>query len=63
MLDSDLYDTINRLLRKARSIHLEAGRAAPLLASQLRSLAASYEAEAQQLGGRSDTRRRRGLDS
>ncbi len=49
MLQEDRYDTIVRLRRKARSIALEAGRAAPTLAMQLRALAAHYEAEAEHL--------------
>jgi len=49
MLQRERYDTIVRLRRKARSIELEAGRAAPTLARQLRSLAARYEAEAEEL--------------
>ena len=49
MLERDRYDEIFRLRRKARSIELEAGRAAPTLARQLRSLAARYEAEAEEL--------------
>jgi hypothetical protein len=50
MLQRDRYDTIMQLRRKARSIELAAGRAAPTLARQLRSLAARYEAEAEELG-------------
>jgi hypothetical protein len=49
MLQRERYDEITRLRRKARSIELEAGRAAPILARQLRSLAARYEAEAEEL--------------
>jgi hypothetical protein len=49
MLERERYDEITRLRRKARSIELEAGRAAPTLARQLRSLAAHYEAEAEEL--------------
>jgi hypothetical protein len=49
MLQRERDDTIVRLRRKARSIELEAGRAAPTLARQLRSLAARYEAEAEEL--------------
>lgn len=50
MMQRERYDTILRLRRKARSIEIEAGRAAPTLARQLRSLAARYEAEAEELG-------------
>lgn len=49
MLQRERDDTIVRLRRKARSIELEASRAAPTLARQLRSLAARYEAEAVEL--------------
>jgi hypothetical protein len=59
MLDENRYDTVMRLRRKARTIALEAGRAAPTLAMQLRALAARYEAEAEELG----EDRRRPLDS
>ena len=43
------FDTVEALKRKARSIHLQAGRAAPSLAAQLRSLAALYELQADQV--------------
>ncbi len=49
MLERERYETMVRLRRKARRIELEAGRAAPTLARQLRSLAARYEAEAEEL--------------
>jgi len=52
MVEQDQYDAITRLRRKARSVALEAGRAAPLLAHQLRSLAATYEAEAERIDQR-----------
>ena len=50
MLDENRYDMVIGLRRKARTIALEAGRAAPMLALQLRALAARYEAEAEELG-------------
>ncbi|HUZ72719.1 MAG TPA: hypothetical protein VMU87_07025 [Stellaceae bacterium] len=40
---------VAQLRRKSRSVALEAGRAAPILARQLRALAARYEEEAEQL--------------
>ena len=49
MLQRERDDTIVRQRRKARGIELEASRAAPTLARQLRSLAARYEAEAVEL--------------
>lgn len=42
-------DDITRLRRKARNIEIEAARAPGVLAGQLRSLAALYHAEADQL--------------
>lgn len=56
MVNEDRDDTITRLRRKARSIALEAGRAAPVLARQLRALAAQYEAEADELDDGSERR-------
>lgn len=41
--------TIERLKRQARSMRLEAARAASVLADQLKSLAATTEAEARAL--------------
>ena len=46
---SDRLYTIERLKRQARSTALEAARATPTLAAQLKSLAESMEAEAKQL--------------
>jgi hypothetical protein len=46
MSDTRSIETIDVLKRKARSINLQAGRAAPSLARQLRSLAALYETQA-----------------
>lgn len=46
---SDQLYTIERLKRQARSIALQAARATPTLAAQLKSLAESMEAEASQL--------------
>jgi len=40
------FEASEWLKRKARSINLQAGRAAPSLAAQLRSLAALYELQA-----------------
>jgi len=47
----DRYE-YDRLMRKARSIDLQAGRSAPQLAGQLRALAALYRAEAAALSNR-----------
>jgi hypothetical protein len=55
MLEQERFDTVARLRRKARSVALEAGRAAPTLAHQLRALAERYEEEAAQLDA--DSRR------
>ncbi len=49
MLERERYDMITRLRRKSRSVAIEAGRAAPTLARQLRALSARYEEEAEQL--------------
>jgi len=49
MLERERYDMVAQLRRKSRSVALEAGRAAPILARQLRALAARYEEEAEQL--------------
>lgn len=46
---SDRVYTIERLKRQARSAALQAARATPSLAAQLKSLAESMEAEAQEL--------------
>jgi hypothetical protein len=44
-------DAIHYLKRKARAARLEAGRASPSLAAQLKSLAALYEANAERMAG------------
>jgi len=49
MADTDRLTAIDYLKRKARSVRLQAGRSAPYLATQLTSLAALYEAQADQL--------------
>jgi hypothetical protein len=49
MLDRMNTEITVRLKRKARSINLQAARAAPSLALQLRSLAALYETQADQV--------------
>jgi hypothetical protein len=41
--------TIDYLRRKARNVELQAARAAPAVASQLKTLAASMQIEAEQL--------------
>jgi len=41
--------TIEYLRRKARNVELQAARAAPAVASQLKTLAASMQIEAEQL--------------
>jgi len=46
---SDRRRAIDYLRRKARSIEIQAARAAPAVAAQLRSLAASMQIEAEQL--------------
>jgi hypothetical protein len=46
---SDRRRTVDYLRRKARSIELQAGRAAPTVAVQLKSLAALMQAEAEEL--------------
>jgi len=46
---SDRRRTIDYLRHKARSIELQAARAAPVVAMQLKSLAASMQIEAEQL--------------
>jgi hypothetical protein len=46
---SDRRRTVDYLKRKARSVELQAARSAPLLASQLKSLAAIITAEADDL--------------
>jgi hypothetical protein len=46
---SDRRQTIEYLRRKARSIELQAARAAPIVAAQLKSLAELMEVEAEQL--------------
>jgi hypothetical protein len=48
-LRSDHRRTIEYLRRKARSVELQAGRAAPGVAAQLKSLAVSMQIEAEQL--------------
>jgi hypothetical protein len=49
MPDGMKTEIVVRLKRKARSIHLQAGHAAPSLAVQLRSLAALYETHADEV--------------
>ena len=56
MVEQDRYDMITRLRRKSRRVAIEAGRAAPILALQLRALAARYEEEADQLDADSHVR-------
>jgi hypothetical protein len=46
---SDRRRTVDYLRRKARSVELQAARAAPAVAAQLRSLAASMQIEAEHL--------------
>jgi hypothetical protein len=46
---SDRSYTIDSLKRQARSVALQAARATPTLAAQLKSLAESIEAEAREL--------------
>jgi hypothetical protein len=46
---SDRRRTIGYLLRKARSVELQAARAAPILAAQLKSLAVLLQIEAEAL--------------
>jgi hypothetical protein len=46
---SDRRRAIDYLRRKARSIEIQSARAAPAVAAQLRSLAASMQIEAEQL--------------
>jgi len=46
---SDRRHTIDYLRRKARSVEMQAARAAPEVAMQLKSLAASMQIEAEQL--------------
>jgi hypothetical protein len=46
---SDRRRAIDYLRRKARSIEIQAARAAPAVAAQLRSLAASMQIEAEHL--------------
>jgi len=46
---SDRRRTVDYLRRKARSIELQAGRAAPTVAVQLKSLAVLMQAEAEEL--------------
>jgi hypothetical protein len=48
-LPSDRRRTIDYLRRKARSVELQAARAAPIVAAQLKSLAALMQVEAEQL--------------
>ena len=49
LLSLDRSYTIERLKRQARTMRLEAARAASILATQLTSLAATVEAEAMAL--------------
>lgn len=51
MSANDKRVAIDYLIRKARSIRLQAARSAPYLAAQLMSLAAVYETQAEQLTG------------
>ncbi len=46
---SDRRRTIDYLRRKARSVELQAARAAPVVAAQLKSLAELMQVEAQEL--------------
>ncbi len=46
-----IMPNIGNLKRKARRIELQAGRSAPVLAAQLRLLAAQYYAEVEALTG------------
>ena len=46
---ADRRRTIEYLRRKARSVEIQAARAAPHVAAQLRTLAASMQVEAEQL--------------
>ncbi|HWE73600.1 MAG TPA: hypothetical protein VG328_10610 [Stellaceae bacterium] len=48
-LPSDRRRTIDYLRRKARSVELQAARAAPVVAAQLKSLARLMQVEAEQL--------------
>jgi len=46
---SDRRRMVDYLRRKARSVELQAARAAPVLAAELKTLAASMQIEAEQL--------------
>lgn len=48
-LPSDRRRTIDYLRRKARSVELQAARAAPIVAAQLKSLAQLMQVEAERL--------------
>ena len=49
VLPSDRRRTIDYLRRKARSVELQAARAAPIVAAQLKSLAVLMQIEAEAL--------------
>jgi hypothetical protein len=55
MLPRERDDEIKRLRRKARNIQIEAGYAPASIATQMRALAARYEAEANELAEASVT--------